>query len=256
MHPRSLSLALALAFGGIATVSADTVQLKDGRSLAGKVIQKNQVVTIVTDRNELYQFPESEVAGSEASSEEKVEAPAPSSGPNPVVEFKTSMGSFQIELFEDDAPNTVANFVELIEKEFYDGTVFHRVIEGFMIQGGDPNSKDADPSNDGMGGPGYRFDDEFSSQKHTGAGILSMANAGPKTNGSQFFITLAPTPHLDGRHTVFGKVTKGLDIIKSIGKTETSGPRGSPPNRPKTDIKVESAKVLSKRDHEYKVKKL
>ncbi len=126
--------------------------------------------------------------------------------------FDTSMGKFTIELFEQQVPKTVANFVSLAEKKFYDGVTFHRVIDGFMIQGGDPTGT-------GRGGPGYKFDDEFHPQlKHDSEGILSMANAGPNTNGSQFFITLVPTPHLDGKHSVFGKVVEGMDVVKSIGK--------------------------------------
>lgn len=137
--------------------------------------------------------------------------------------FETSLGRFEAELYAKECPETVWNFVNLAEGRqetekggnFYDGLTFHRVIEGFMIQGGCPVGT-------GTGGPGYRFKDEFHpGLKHSGAGILSMANAGPGTNGSQFFITLAATPHLNGRHTVFGKVTKGLEVIKKIGSTKT-----------------------------------
>ncbi len=144
--------------------------------------------------------------------------------------FETTEGDFKIRLFEQEAPNTVANFVGLAEgtKEwrhpktgerqkapFYNGIIFHRVINGFMIQGGDPLGQ-------GTGGPGYNFADEFHpSARHTKAGILSMANAGPNTNGSQFFITLGPTPHLDNRHSVFGEVVEGLDVVKKIGAVPT-----------------------------------
>jgi peptidyl-prolyl cis-trans isomerase A (cyclophilin A) len=145
--------------------------------------------------------------------------------------FDTTMGKFTAELYADKTPKTVANFVGLAEgskewthpgtKEkkkgvpYYDGIVFHRVIEGFMIQGGDPLGK-------GFGGPGYNFEDEFHpSLRHDVMGILSMANAGPNTNGSQFFITLGPTPHLDRRHSVFGKVIDGLDVVKAIGQAKT-----------------------------------
>ena len=124
--------------------------------------------------------------------------------------FKTEKGDFVIELFADKAPQTVNNFVFLARDGFYDDTTFHRVIKGFMAQGGDPTGT-------GRGGPGYRFADEFHpSLKHNGAGILSMANAGPNTNGSQFFITHGPTPHLDGKHAVFGKVISGMDVVLSI----------------------------------------
>jgi len=142
--------------------------------------------------------------------------------------FETSLGNFTVELFDAKTPNTVANFVGLAEgtkewthpktkekhtKPYYDGIIFHRVINGFMIQGGDPLGQ-------GFGGPGYQFDDEFHPElRHDRAGILSMANAGPRTNGSQFFITLGPTPHLDRKHSVFGAVTEGLDVVKKIGAT-------------------------------------
>jgi cyclophilin family peptidyl-prolyl cis-trans isomerase len=124
--------------------------------------------------------------------------------------FQTDLGNFEIELFAAQAPKTVNNFVFLARDGFYDGTVFHRVIRGFMAQGGDPTGT-------GRGGPGYRFADEFHpALRHSAAGILSMANAGPGTNGSQFFITFGPTPHLDNHHTVFGRVTAGLDIVLKI----------------------------------------
>ena len=124
--------------------------------------------------------------------------------------FKTERGDFVVELYADRAPRTVENFVNLARAGFYDGTTFHRVINGFMAQGGDPTGT-------GTGGPGYQFGDEFHpSLRHDGAGVLSMANAGPGTNGSQFFITYGPTPHLDDRHSVFGKVTSGMDVVQSI----------------------------------------
>ena len=150
-------------------------------------------------------------------------------------QFETSMGKFTIELFEAEVPNTVGNFAKLAEKNFYDGVIFHRVIDGFMIQGGDPTGT-------GRGGPGYQFADEIHPQlKHSGEGILSMANAGPNTNGSQFFITLVPTPHLDGKHTVFGKVVEGMDVVKKIGKTPTA--RG---DRPVTDVVMKSVRIERK----------
>jgi cyclophilin family peptidyl-prolyl cis-trans isomerase len=127
-----------------------------------------------------------------------------------VARFKTERGDFTSELFATDAPMTVENFVNLARAGFYNGTTFHRVIPGFMVQGGDP-------SGTGTGGPGYSFRDELSvKRRHEGPGVLSMANAGPNTNGSQFFITLVATPHLDGRHTVFGRVTSGMDVVTSI----------------------------------------
>ena len=142
---------------------------------------------------------------------------------------ETSMGTFEAELYAKECPETVWNFINLAEGRqetdrggnFYDGLSFHRVIEGFMIQGGCPLGT-------GTGGPGYRFKDEFdASLRHESEGILSMANAGPETNGSQFFITLGPTPHLDDRHSVFGKVTKGMDVVNKIGSVKI-GPMDKP----------------------------
>jgi cyclophilin family peptidyl-prolyl cis-trans isomerase len=131
----------------------------------------------------------------------------------------TERGAFDVELFAADAPLTVENFVNLARAGFYDGTTFHRVIPGFMAQGGDPTGT-------GRGGPGYQFRDEFSSaRRHDAAGVLSMANAGPNTNGSQFFITFGPTPHLDGKHTVFGRVTSGMEIVNAIRERDPGSDR-------------------------------
>lgn len=162
--------------------------------------------------------------------------------------FDTSMGSFKMELFSEKAPKTVENFVGLAEgtkewtdpksgkkvkKPFYDGLVFHRVIDNFMIQGGCPLGT-------GTGGPGYRFEDEFDkSLTHSEAGIFSMANAGPNTNGSQFFITTTKTPWLDGKHTVFGKVVDGLDVVMKIGKTKTG-----PMDRPVVPVVINTVKIV------------
>jgi len=150
--------------------------------------------------------------------------------------FSTTEGDFLVQLHADKAPKTVDNFVGLAEgtkeftdprdgktksEPFYDGIIFHRVIDRFMIQGGDPLGQ-------GIGGPGYKFGDEFHpTLRHDKPGILSMANAGPNTNGSQFFITLGPTPHLDDRHSVFGEVVEGMDVVQRIGSTKT-GARDRP----------------------------
>jgi cyclophilin family peptidyl-prolyl cis-trans isomerase len=144
------------------------------------------------------------------------------------------MGTIKLELFTDQTPITADNFIKLAEKGFYNGVTFHRVISGFMIQGGCPRG-------DGSGGPGYTIKDEFTpTLKHSAPGILSMANAGPNTGGSQFFITLAPTPWLDGKHTVFGKVTEGMDLVESIGKVKTDRN-----DRPLNEVKITSVQISS-----------
>lgn len=135
---------------------------------------------------------------------------------NPTVVLKTNFGDIELELFEKDAPKTVANFINLAKSGFYSNTKFHRVIPNFMIQGGDPYSKDDNWSDDGFGGPGYAFDDEINAHKLV-RGVIAMANAGPNTNGSQFFIvTAGETPWLDGKHTVFGRVIKGMEVVTKI----------------------------------------
>ena len=129
--------------------------------------------------------------------------------------MKTTKGTLVLDLFPEDAPITVANFVNLANRKYYDGTVFHRVIADFMVQGGDPTGT-------GRGGPGYKFEDEFQSgRKFDKKGILAMANAGPGTNGSQFFITHVPTPHLNNNHTIFGEVKEGQDVVDSIGQGDS-----------------------------------
>ena len=147
--------------------------------------------------------------------------------------IETNRGTINLDLFADEAPITVASFVNLATNNFYDGLKFHRVISNFMIQGGCPLGT-------GTGGPGYRFEDEFNENlRHEGPGILSMANAGPGTNGSQFFITLVPTPHLNGNHTVFGKVIEGMDIVHQIGKTATNRD-----DRPLEDVVMKKVTVI------------
>lgn len=161
-------------------------------------------------------------------------------------DIETTKGHIVVKLNYKEVPTTVANFVTLAEgknnfvkveykgKPFYNGTIFHRVIDGFMIQGGDPTGT-------GMGDPGYRFEDEFvPSLKHSKKGILSMANSGPNTNGSQFFITQVPTPHLDGRHTVFGETVKGEEVIDAIAKAPRNGQ-----NRPNEDIKIKNITIVA-----------
>ena len=151
---------------------------------------------------------------------------------NATARFTTNLGSFDAEIFEDKAPVTAKNFLDLAQKGFYNGTIFHRVIDGFMIQGGDPTGT-------GRGGPGYSIKDEFGAGvKHDSEGILSMANAGPNTGGSQFFVTLAATPWLDGKHAIFGRVTSGMDTVREIGKVPTG--MGDRPNK---QVKIEKLEV-------------
>jgi cyclophilin family peptidyl-prolyl cis-trans isomerase len=153
----------------------------------------------------------------------------------------TNLGVITVELYGDDSPKTVSNFLALAQSGFYNGTGFHRIIKDFMIQGGDPNSKDDDWSNDGIGGPGYQFADEFNSHKLV-AGSLAMANSGPDTNGSQFFIVTAEaTPWLDGKHTNFGQVTAGMDVIKKIEALPTN--ERDHPTSPAT---IESIELIAK----------
>jgi cyclophilin family peptidyl-prolyl cis-trans isomerase len=142
--------------------------------------------------------------------------------------MQTNQGAIEIELFDDDAPKTVENFKKLANDGFYNGVIFHRVIPDFMIQGGDPTGT-------GTGGPGYQFEDEFNDHK-VERGALAMANAGPNTNGSQFFIVTAEaTPWLDGKHTVFGKVTSGMEVVDTIEQTETD-----PRDKPVEEMRIES----------------
>ena len=162
--------------------------------------------------------------------------------------FTTNEGTFKVKLFDQEVPNTVANFVGLAEgtkefvdpktgqktkRPFFDGLTFHRVIDGFMIQGGCPLGT-------GTGGPGYKFSDEFNPKlRHSKPGLLSMANSGPNTNGSQFFVTLAATPWLDNKHSIFGEVVEGMDVVKKIGSTATSKPN----DRPLKPITIQSVKI-------------
>ncbi|PSC71972.1 peptidyl-prolyl cis-trans isomerase-like 1 [Micractinium conductrix] len=154
----------------------------------------------------------------------------------PRVEIKTSMGTFQVELYQKHAPRTCKNFLELARRGYYDGTVLHRIIRSFMIQGGDPTGT-------GRGGTsiyGGKFEDEITRElKHTGAGVLSMANSGPNTNGSQFFVATAPTPWLDGKHTIFGRVCSGMDVIKRLDNVQTD--KG---DRPLSEVKILRARPL------------
>lgn len=151
---------------------------------------------------------------------------------NRTATIKTNMGEFKVELFEERAPLTTKNFIDLAEKNFYDGVIFHRVIKDFMLQGGDPTGT-------GRGGPGHQIDCEFHPElQHSHEGMLSMANSGPNTGGSQFFVTLAATPWLDHKHAIFGQVTEGMDVVQSIGSTPVGGG-----DRPLEDVVMESVTI-------------
>ncbi len=154
---------------------------------------------------------------------------------NRIAVIETNLGTMELELFEDKTPITTKNFIDLAENGFYDGVIFHRVIDGFMIQGGDPTGT-------GMGGPDYTIEDEFLPElQFTGEGILAMANTGmPHTGGSQFFITLAATPWLNGHHTIFGKLLKGADVLHKIGSTKTGFQ-----DRPVDDVVMEHVTIKS-----------
>ena len=153
----------------------------------------------------------------------------------------TNKGDIALQMVEQDAPKTVANFVKLAKSGFYDGTKFHRVIEGFMIQGGDPNSKDDSMTGQwGMGGPGYQFEDEIHDNNKNEMGTIAMANSGPNTNGSQFFINTANNHFLDDKHTVFGHVVDGFDVIKNIERTPTG-----PSDRPLDAVVIEKVEVAA-----------
>ena len=171
-------------------------------------------------------------------------------GKQMIAVFNTNKGTFKVKLFPEQAPKTVDNFVSLAEgtrewkepgtgkmvkKPFYNGLIFHRVIPNFMIQGGDPEGR-------GTGGPGYKFEDEFSkSLSHDKPGILSMANAGPNTNGSQFFVTVAATPWLNGKHTIFGEVIDGMDVVNAISKVKTAAQ-----DRPMEDVVIKTLTIERK----------
>ena len=173
-------------------------------------------------------------------------------GPGIYAHFTTNNGNFIVRFFDKDAPITVQNFVGLAEgkkqwtdprsgkpvrRPYYNNLTFHRIIPNFMIQGGDPEGT-------GMGGPGFKFNDEISPKlKHDRPGIVSMANAGPNTNGGQFFITVAPYPSLDGKYSIFGEVVEGLDVVMAISKVPTSGRAGNPPNRPLKPVVMKSVRI-------------
>lgn len=230
----AFSLLTATAFS---VAAADTLTLVDGRSYEGTVVSKENVYTL-TAGERLFQFRKTDV---QALNGEVI---------TPVVRIATGKGDMLAALYEDQAPNTVASLISLAEKGFFEGMAFHRIIPGFMAQGGCPNSKLGADGVPGTGDPGYKFADEIAPElKHTGKGILSMANSGPNTNGSQFFICFKETPHLDGKHAVFGRIVKGLEVLDQLESLGSES--GTPSERVPFTIEV-----VAKRNHEYAVKPL
>lgn len=202
--------------------------MKQGRVLTCAAI--TLVLTIIISGVSFAQEGSKVQSKQPAPAKGKAAAPAPE--PDEVAIMDTNFGTFVLEFFPKDAPNHVRNFKKLARSGFYDGTRFHRVIKGFMIQGGDPLTKDADPSNDGTGDPGYSINAEFNARPHL-KGTLSMARAAsPNSAGSQFFVCLDNKPFLDGQYTVFGQVIKGLGVVEKIGNVPVKGPEPSTPVEP------------------------
>lgn len=232
-------------YGGLAAACTNDFDLaerwlKEGDRHSVLEVEAKQILTHIDEFKELWQ-KEQELREAEAKSDDL-----------PRVLIKTDKGDLVVELFEHEAPNTVANFLSLAEKGFFDGTDFHRVIPHFMAQGGDPQ-------NDGRGGPGYTIPDEQKLPDHRNhfRGSLSMANTGqPNSGGSQFFLMFRPVLHLNGRHAVFGRVIDGLDVLAKIQRTHAMNAQGQDEPTGEKPDKLVSAKVLRKRPHEYKVKKI
>ncbi len=239
MSTALLRLAAALSVAAtLGVIGADTLALTDGRAYEGTVIAKGGVYT-VTAGEKLFQFSATEV---QAFNGEVI---------TPVVKITaTGKGEMLVALYEDQVPNTVANMITLADAGFYKGMTFHRIIPKFMAQGGCPFSKDGGQGMPGTGDPGYKFADEIVPElKHTERGILSMANSGKDTNGSQFFLCFGPAAHLDGKHAVFGKVVKGLEVLDALEALGSES--GKPAELVHFDISV-----VAKRKHAYEVKKL
>jgi cyclophilin family peptidyl-prolyl cis-trans isomerase len=232
-----LATALSVAIT-LAAVGADKLALTDGRTYEGSVIAKGGVYTL-TAGEKLFQFSAIEVQDLNGTVI------------TPVVKITTTeKGEMLVALYEDQAPNTVANMITLAESGFYKDMTFHRIIPKFMAQGGCPFSKDGAQGMPGTGDPGYKFADEIAPElKHTERGILSMANSGKDTNGSQFFLCFGPAAHLDGKHAVFGKVVKGLEVMDAL---EALGSESGKP----AELVHFTISVVAKRPHAYEVKQL
>lgn len=233
-----LSLSLLLI---VAAHAEDTLVLHNGTVHKGKVIVRGGTYTVQAGRR-LFQFNRREVKELNG---EAVQ------GADPVALIRTDVGDMKVALYEDEAPNTVANFITLAEQGYYKGQSFHRIIPDFMAQGGCPHSKEGAEARAGTGGPGYTIRDEAHPQlNHTGRGILSMAKTNaPDSGGSQFFLCFQPTPHLDGKHTVFGRVIEGIEVLDKIEAAAT--PSGTPAKTIRFDVEI-----LEKRDHGYEVQKI
>lgn len=230
-------VAVLVALAALGVTAADKIELTDGRAYEGAVIAKDGVYTL-TAGDKLFQF---EAVDVQALNGTVI---------TPVVKIATAKGDMLAALYEDQVPNTVASIITLAESGFYKGMSFHRIIPSFMAQGGCPFSKDGAQGVPGTGDPGYKFADEIvPTLKHTGRGVLSMANSGKDTNGSQFFICFSATSHLDGKHAVFGKVVKGLEVLDKLEAIGSES--GTPSERVSFEISV-----VAKRDHAYEVKKL
>ncbi|QDU44046.1 peptidylprolyl isomerase [Symmachiella dynata] len=226
--------ALILNIGGVSHFAINNY--KRAKELLTKAQEENQLIRDLGGRY----LAECDEYQKLWEAEQKIRAAEKKADDLPRVEFDTDKGRIVIELFENEAPNAVANFISLIEKGYYDGIAFHRIIPNFMTQGGDPNTLDDNPGNDGQGGPGYTIDCECyvpEARQHF-QGSLSMAHAGRNTGGSQFFLTHLPTAHLNGKHTVFGRIIEGIDVNAGMEQGD----------------KIKSAKVLRKREHPYKPK--
>ncbi len=220
------------------TLLADVVQVNREKKLHGKQISKDGLSYFVTEEGEVVKLGKAKLSATDENDEDVVKS-------NPIVVMYTMFGNVTLELFEDDAPNTVANFINLIDQKYYQGVKFHRIIQKFMAQGGDMRTRKQP-----VKPLGYYIKDEFSKKrKHNKRGILSMANAGPNTNCSQFFICFVPTPHLDNKHTVFGQVISGFNVLDKLEKL------GQRSGKPSQDIYF-SMKVKSKRKHKYITKKI
>lgn len=246
MTKRIFVFCAVLCWAVSAVLAADVLTLKDGTKYEGEAsIHPGYVEIKCADK--LRQFFKTDVKDLNGSAVEPDR--------NPIVRISTEVGDLICELFEDDAPNTVSNFISLADAGFYRGLYFHRCIADFMIQGGCPKSRYNIPKDVrgevGTGDPGYCIADEFSPNlRHDGRGILSMANHGPNTGGSQFFITFGPTPWLDGKHAVFGRVLEGWDTLTRL---EGVASRDNDNGVPGAEL-VFNVQVITKRDHEYLVK--